>query len=76
MKPIITTNHEIYCKHRNGNLSVLNVEIEEYKNVYVAHIVDNSFLLRTIRFAKCAKHTRKFIVEYMYSVAQRYNYFN
>ena len=79
MKSICTTNHEVYCKLPSGKLSILKIEVEEYKTVYHAHIVDHSKyypLLHTVRFSKQKTKSLSDIVHFMYLVAQRYNYFH
>lgn len=70
MKPIhfYTSLEHIY------NSKHIIVEVEEYKRVYVAHLVDISkftIILHTLCFVKSPEHTIQYIQAYMFSLISR-----
>lgn len=78
MKPIKTKTVQM-CYHVNGILSSLDLEIEYYKTVAHAHIVDHRKyfpLVLTVKHSLYKGIKESDIVDFMYKLAIRHNYFN
>lgn len=77
MKPIKTKDIKLYY-HVNGVLSILNLEIEYYKTIAHAHIIDRRKffpLVHTVKHTLYKGIKESDIVDFMYNLAIRRNYF-
>ena len=71
MKPIITISH--FVTFLNGKSLI--VEIEEYPNSYIVHLVDEyNHLLYSVTFKKCSNNSISSMIYTMRCIAVQLNF--